>query len=125
MGESLGLLHDQRRIDRNEGIEVAMRLDAPEKQFSDLHRRERVIPDLVGDLRCAGGHQFAGSCRRHISASLEPFGQICSGCREHGHCGDRGFEHLFDVGEAEGKALLPIGEALGMGITTKRRYRAQ
>jgi hypothetical protein len=32
---------------------------------------------------------------------------------------------LLDVGKAEGKALFPIGEALGMRVASKCRYGAQ
>ena len=37
MIQAMGFFHDQRRIDRDEGIQMAMRLDATQKEFGDLH----------------------------------------------------------------------------------------
>jgi len=39
MVQAMGLFHCQRRIHGDEGIEVAMRFDASEEQFGDLHHR--------------------------------------------------------------------------------------
>ena len=123
MVQNMGFLHDQGRDDGDECVEVAMCLDASEKQFRDRHRRQRAIPDLVGNLHRAGGHQFTRHGGRRVTAGLKTLGRSCSGRRQHWHTRDNGFEHLLDVGQAEGEALLPIREALGMGDTGEMPIR--
>jgi len=60
-----------------------------------------------------------------VEYSLTPRGREVCGILTDFLRRDRRFEDSFDVLEPEPKALLPIGEALGMRIAAKRRYGAQ
>ena len=84
-----------------------------------------MIPDLVGDLRRAGRHEFVRNRSGHIAARRIFFSRTRRGRGQNRRGGDRRFEDLFDVGQAKGKALFPVGEAFGVGIAAKRRDGAQ